>query len=172
VNSPALWQGGSTPRNTPSEGRCRTRLGLFRLLVAGAWCLGMSGASACGSGVEFGDDPAAVTSLGPVHASGSEAIVWFTTWDAEEDRVDVQLLVSTGGEFVVVDPATMAPRQTTGLTGGRREHARHAITWRFAESGISADSLVTLRLVAVGQNRPVAEWGPGRLSDATDEAIP
>lgn len=172
MNSPVLWQGGSTPRNTPSEGHYRTRLGLRRLLVTGAWCLGMSVASACGSGVEFGDDPAAVTSLGPVYASDTEAIVWFTTWDAEEDRVDVQLLVSTGGEFVVVEPAAMDPRQTTGLTGGRREHARHAITWRFAESGISADSLVTLRLVAVGQNRPVAEWGPGQLSASAEQVLP
>ncbi len=172
MNLPAWLQGGSTPLNMPSEERGRTRSGFRHLLVTGVLCLGILVASACGSDVEFGNDPAAVTSLGPVHTSDQEAIVWFTTWDAEEDPVDVQLLVSTGGEFVAVDPATMGPLQTTGLTGGRREHARHAITWRFEESGISAESPVTLRLLAVGQNRPVAEWGPGQLSEGSAQAVP
>jgi hypothetical protein len=172
VNSPALWQGGGTPQNTTSDGRACTHWRLRRLLVSAALCLVLPAVSACGSGIEFGDDPSAVTSLGPVYASDSEATIWFTTWDSEEDSVDVQLQVSTGGEFVVVDPATMGPRQTTGLTGGRREHSRHAITWRFGESGISADATVTLRLVAIGQNRPIADWGPGALAAAPEPAQP
>jgi hypothetical protein len=172
VNSPALWQGGSTPRNTTSDRRARTHSRLRRLLIGAALCLVLPAVSACGSGIEFGDDPSAVTSLGPVYASDREATIWFTTWDAEEDSVDVQLQVSTGGEFVVVDPSTMGPRQTTGLSGGRREHSRHAITWRFVESGVSADAPVSLRLVAVGQNRPVAEWGPGPLSGAVEASQP